>query len=126
MWAHCLAAAGFACGPALAGVIGDQYGLSAPFFLCGAGMSIAAASALVFLPETMRRAKAAVKEEPQPGAAAIVKEEVSAAQAAGDQAVWQKWSKLLRVPNLQAVYVRNTLTCFAHMHMRSTHAPTVV
>jgi MFS family permease len=105
---------GFACGPALAGVIGDHYGLSAPFFLCGAGMSLAAGSALVFLPETMRRADVKVKRDPQQvvlqaGTTAAVNEEITTAEATKDQAVWQKWSKLLKVPNLQAVYVRNTL-----------------
>jgi hypothetical protein len=77
-------------------------------------MSLAAGSALVFLPETMRRAEATAKHEPQhallqPGATVMVNEEMTTAKATKDQAVWQKWSKLLKVPNLQAVYVRNTL-----------------
>jgi hypothetical protein len=27
-----------------------------------------------------------------------------------DQAVWQQWARLLRVPNLQAIYVRHIST----------------
>ena len=102
---------GFACGPALAGVIGDHYGLSAPFFLCGAGMSIAAGSALVFLPETKRRAERTTEEFPRhlvssERATTMAKKGMGAVEATNEEAVWRTWAKLLRVPNLQAVYVR--------------------
>ena len=107
----CSCASGFACGPALAGVIGDHYGLSAPFFLCGAGMSIAAGSALVFLPETMRitatENKMPQKVVLQSDTPTAAKKQVNEIEGTKDQAVWHKWSKLLKVPNLQAVYVRS-------------------
>ena len=80
-------------------------------------MSLAAGSALVFLPETMRRAETKIKQEPHHallhvGAATVVNDEMPTEEATKDQAVWQKWSKLLKVPNLQAVYVRNKLAQF--------------
>lgn len=46
---------GFAVGPALGGLVAETYGLHAPFLITAGGMMMGAASALVFLPETLQR-----------------------------------------------------------------------
>ena len=112
---------GFAIGPAMAGLMGEKYGLSAPFFLCGAGMSVAAASALIFLPET-RRLPGTTHDPAVPIISVLPSDkEAGASDAAStadsakkDQAVWQQWGRLLRVPNLQAVYVAAFATGGTH------------
>ena len=51
---------GFAVGPALGGIVAENYGLHAPFLITAGGMFAGSASAYVFLPETLKRMSSSV------------------------------------------------------------------
>ena len=108
---------GFASGPMLAGLLAETYGLSSPFLFCGGGMTLAAAAAFAFLPET----RLALKE--RYGAAALAPLPIAQAaehRAAADSGrlkeqpfMGQMWT-LLQVPNLQGTYVASFSTGTMH------------
>lgn len=74
---------GFSLGPALGGFLGQQYGLQSPFFVCSAGMALAALSSVVLLPETQRS--------------------VQPAKGAVQQSIREQWTRLLSRPELQGI-----------------------
>mmetsp|Transcript_14609 Transcript_14609/g.31784 ORF Transcript_14609/g.31784 Transcript_14609/m.31784 type:complete len:603 (-) Transcript_14609:418-2226(-) len=52
---------GFMVGPPIGGFIADAYGLSIPFYITSGALMLTAASAMAFLPETMRKQETIIK-----------------------------------------------------------------
>lgn len=79
---------GFAVGPALGGTVAEMYGIHVPFFICAAGMATGSVSALVFLPETLRRKSGTAADNGE------VKKVLPA---------WQQWRDMIKMAPIQGI-----------------------
>ena len=77
---------GFSIGPALGGVVAETYGYHMPFYITAVGMSLGSISAMIYLPETLKK-----------------KQNVLNAQVLKLESVSKQWLDMLKIRKIQGI-----------------------
>jgi MFS family permease len=117
---------GFAVGPALGGIVAENYGLHAPFLITAGGMFAGSASAYVFLPETLKRMSSSVGAGsagagPELGSADTTSgnrthtsgDDLSGEGAVVEPTALEQWQAMMRQPALQGINAVVFMTGFS-------------